>query len=111
MDGCGMGHSNKQQQHCIRAAGIPKNTCPAVYLPVLGVPALPKLGGWIDWQHAADPALAQQLRQIAGQARQLLHLDYHPLNVLAHTMLDERRQISAVIDWANATHWRSKLPI
>ena len=51
---------------------------------------------WIDWPRGCDPALAEQLRSIA-RAGSLLHLDYHPLNVLA---LGGR--LSAVIDWTNA---------
>ena len=52
---------------------------------------------WIAW---ADPddALRACLRAATGaNARALLHLDYHPMNVL---VADGR--VSAVLDWANA---------
>jgi Ser/Thr protein kinase RdoA (MazF antagonist) len=54
-------------------------------------------GDWIDWHGAADGELADRLRRDAGQARQLLHLDYHPLNVLSAA-----GAITGVLDWANA---------
>lgn len=52
---------------------------------------------WIEWQQAADPALAARLRQLAPPQPRLLHLDYHPLNVLV-----DGGHVSAVLDWANA---------
>jgi aminoglycoside phosphotransferase (APT) family kinase protein len=58
-------------------------------------PELPP-GDWIGWAGAGEPALQARLRAVAGAA-QLLHLDYHPLNVIT-----DGRQITAVLDWANA---------
>jgi aminoglycoside phosphotransferase (APT) family kinase protein len=52
---------------------------------------------WIGWYNAADAELQARLRASAGHRRQLLHLDYHPLNVLTHAT-----GVSAVLDWANA---------
>ena len=52
---------------------------------------------WISWHNTVDAGLAAQLRERAGHTPQLLHLDYHPLNVL---MGD--RDVTAVLDWANA---------
>ncbi|MDQ6674390.1 MAG: phosphotransferase [Chloroflexota bacterium] len=53
---------------------------------------------WIDWAGSLEPGLAKHLERLSG-ARQprLLHLDYHPLNVLMHNC-----QVSAVLDWTNA---------
>lgn len=51
---------------------------------------------WIDLAHP-DDALDACLRSTAKRAPALLHLDYHPMNVLI-----DRDQVSAVIDWANA---------
>jgi aminoglycoside phosphotransferase (APT) family kinase protein len=59
-------------------------------------PDLPA-GGWIEWAGAQEAALQTQLRACAATTATLLHLDYHPLNV----MTDSRR-ISTVLDWANA---------
>jgi len=59
-------------------------------------PALPP-EDWIGWAGADETALRERLRAAAGQARQLLHLDYHPLNVMT-----DGRRITAVLDWANA---------
>lgn len=50
---------------------------------------------WIDWA-GDDPRLRAALERRAGPAT-LLHLDYHPLNVLA-----EGARVSAVLDWANS---------
>jgi aminoglycoside phosphotransferase (APT) family kinase protein len=52
---------------------------------------------WIDWPNPAEPALAARLRSLQHGTHRLLHLDYHPLNVLA-----ERGRITAVLDWTNA---------
>jgi aminoglycoside phosphotransferase (APT) family kinase protein len=51
---------------------------------------------WIEWA-GDDPQLAGALRRLARPDTALLHLDYHPQNVLA-----DGGQISAVLDWANA---------
>lgn len=64
------------------------------------VPAPPELvhfpRGWIEWLDDDEPALQERLRALPRRDR-LIHLDYHPLNVLA-----EGDHISAVIDWTNA---------
>jgi aminoglycoside phosphotransferase (APT) family kinase protein len=61
------------------------------------VPAPPGLrDSWIDWPRACEPKLAQRLRELPDPEI-LLHLDYHPLNVLAQSGL-----ITAIIDWTNA---------
>lgn len=52
---------------------------------------------WIAWSGAEDAALANRLRSLAPTQPALLHLDYHPLNVLANG-----NEITAVLDWANA---------
>lgn len=52
--------------------------------------------GWIEWA-GDDPQLAGALRRLARPVPALLHLDYHPQNVLA-----DGGRISAVLDWANA---------
>jgi aminoglycoside phosphotransferase (APT) family kinase protein len=51
---------------------------------------------WVDWGDT-DDALRDRLRAISSDARTLIHLDYHPRNVLV-----EGNAISAVIDWTNA---------
>jgi aminoglycoside phosphotransferase (APT) family kinase protein len=64
------------------------------------VPAPPELAtgamSWLSWL-PPDPALADVLRRRAVPGSFLLHLDYHPLNVL---MADD--DVSGVVDWANA---------
>lgn len=52
---------------------------------------------WIAWSGAEDAELAGRLRSLAPAQPSLLHLDYHPLNVLA-----SGNEITAVLDWANA---------
>jgi aminoglycoside phosphotransferase (APT) family kinase protein len=63
------------------------------------VPAPPDLetaaASWLTWL-PPDPALRDLLRQRAVRSSALLHLDYHPLNVLV-----EGGEVSGVIDWAN----------
>ncbi|MDQ3695928.1 MAG: phosphotransferase [Chloroflexota bacterium] len=51
---------------------------------------------WIEWA-SPDAALRARLLDLTGRREVLLHLDYHPLNVLVD---DER--VTAVLDWANA---------
>ena len=51
---------------------------------------------WIAWANP-DDALRDCLRAAARRQSVLLHLDFHPLNVL---VADGR--VSAVLDWANA---------
>lgn len=50
---------------------------------------------WIEWAEP-DSALRDRLRR-SSDGEALLHLDYHPANVLV-----ERGRVSAVLDWANA---------
>ncbi len=52
---------------------------------------------WIDWMGADEPALAQRLRDSYGRRAALLHLDYHPLNVVT-----DGERITGVLDWRNA---------
>jgi aminoglycoside phosphotransferase (APT) family kinase protein len=52
---------------------------------------------WIEWAGPIDSPLRARLRDAAGGAAALLHLDYHPGNVMT-----DGRQITAVLDWANA---------
>jgi aminoglycoside phosphotransferase (APT) family kinase protein len=51
---------------------------------------------WTPRAEDSDPALERALRTAAGGRRSVLHLDYHPLNILSH-----RRVITCVLDWAN----------
>jgi aminoglycoside phosphotransferase (APT) family kinase protein len=64
------------------------------------ISAPPELGnaprGWIEWLRDDEPELQARLRALPPR-NALIHLDYHPLNVLA-----EGDRISAVIDWTNA---------
>jgi aminoglycoside phosphotransferase (APT) family kinase protein len=50
---------------------------------------------WIEWAEP-DTALRDRLRR-SSDGEMLLHLDYHPANLLM-----ERGRVSAVLDWANA---------
>jgi aminoglycoside phosphotransferase (APT) family kinase protein len=70
--------------------------------------------GWIEWAGDGEEALQARLRALPAQRTSdrracLLHLDYHPLNVLvagSSGRLAGRRAgryaVSAVLDWANA---------
>jgi aminoglycoside phosphotransferase (APT) family kinase protein len=52
---------------------------------------------WIELVGPDERALQDQLRRLPLRTDALLHLDYHPLNVLT-----DGRKITAVLDWANA---------
>ena len=54
-------------------------------------------GDWIGWAGADETALQTRLCAVAADTAQLLHLDYHPLNVMT-----DGQRMTAVLDWANA---------
>ena len=64
------------------------------------VPAPPELAAsphdWIRWAGAEAGPLEDRLQTLAPIPPRLLHLDYHPLNVLT-----DGAQITAVLDWTN----------
>lgn len=51
---------------------------------------------WLRWA-GDDPALAARFADLTPRRDCLLHLDYHPLNVLT-----DGRRVTAILDWANA---------
>jgi aminoglycoside phosphotransferase (APT) family kinase protein len=51
---------------------------------------------WIEWA-GDEPELKKRLLDLPSRKNRLLHLDYHPLNVMA-----DGGQISGVLDWVNA---------
>jgi aminoglycoside phosphotransferase (APT) family kinase protein len=57
---------------------------------------LDRSSSWIDWA-TPDANLRRLLLRHAADKTALLHLDLHPMNVLA-----EGRRLTAVLDWANA---------
>lgn len=52
---------------------------------------------WISWQGPLEPALHKRLQALDCQTNRLLHLDYHPLNVLT-----DGQRITGILDWENA---------
>ncbi|CAN5792716.1 hypothetical protein BH20CHL1_BH20CHL1_08470 [soil metagenome] len=52
---------------------------------------------WITRFSAVDDALRERLLSLNLQQNRLLHLDYHPLNVMVSD-----RKISGLLDWTNA---------
>ncbi len=52
---------------------------------------------WIGWSGNGDGALARELRRWSSGAQSIMHLDFHPLNVMV-----EGDTITGVIDWSNA---------
>ncbi len=52
---------------------------------------------WIAWSGANETVLQTRLHAVAAGAARLLHLDYHPLNLMT-----DGRRMTAVLDWANA---------
>src|SRR4051794_20089198 len=61
------------------------------------IPAPPELrADWMNWPRPAESAVAQRLHGLPRRTDRLLHLDYHPLNVMV-----DGAQVTAVIDWTN----------
>jgi aminoglycoside phosphotransferase (APT) family kinase protein len=58
---------------------------------------LVEAGSWVDWEGPAEQQLALLLRRLEGSTPALLHLDYHPLNILS-----DGKRITGVLDWTNA---------
>ena len=54
-------------------------------------------GAWIAWKCKDDPTLQDRLCHLQLNETALLHLDYHPYNVLT-----DGKQITGIIDWTNA---------
>ena len=54
---------------------------------------------WIEWA-GDEPELKARLYDLPTRKTKLLHLDFHPLNVMADGARSAR--ISGVLDWANA---------
>lgn len=52
---------------------------------------------WIDWLGPDEPSLQQRLRTMSHATDALLHLDYHPENVLT-----DGKSITGVLDWRNS---------
>jgi aminoglycoside phosphotransferase (APT) family kinase protein len=52
---------------------------------------------WIRWSGAGEDALQAYLSKMPHSSETLLHLDYHPFNVLT-----DGKKVTGVIDWANA---------
>ncbi len=55
------------------------------------------LSGWLASARAADPDVDALARRVDLAANALLHLDYHPVNILT-----DGERITAVVDWTNA---------
>jgi aminoglycoside phosphotransferase (APT) family kinase protein len=55
-----------------------------------------RFDNWVDWPEPVDDRLRGRLLSRPMRPA-LLHLDYHPLNVLI-----QRGRVSGVVDWANA---------
>jgi aminoglycoside phosphotransferase (APT) family kinase protein len=55
------------------------------------------LDAWIDWLGPDERSLQQCLRTMDHRSDALLHLDYHPWNVLT-----DGKRITGVLDWRNA---------
>jgi aminoglycoside phosphotransferase (APT) family kinase protein len=52
---------------------------------------------WIAWKCEGEPTIQASLRHLPLDTGTLLHLDYHPLNVLT-----DGKRITGIVDWTNA---------
>ncbi len=57
----------------------------------------PAFGNIMEWARGLDPILATRLESAGLSFRSLIHVDYHPLNVMT-----DGERITGVLDWANA---------
>jgi aminoglycoside phosphotransferase (APT) family kinase protein len=81
----------------IRSLGVAFGRVQAA-IHALPVPAdLPTLAISSEKAATSEPALAARLSELPQRSPALIHLDYHPLNVLI-----EGERVTAVLDWANA---------
>ncbi|MGI8553677.1 MAG: phosphotransferase family protein [Dehalococcoidia bacterium] len=65
---------------------------------VAAPPALQQASpSWFAWAGPAEQALRSRLQTLSLRPAALLHLDYHPLNIMT-----DGRRITGVLDWANA---------
>jgi aminoglycoside phosphotransferase (APT) family kinase protein len=62
----------------------------------LNAPAGMSATEWIEWV-GDEPELKARLYDLPSRKTRLIHLDYHPLNVMV-----QGGQVSGVLDWANA---------
>jgi aminoglycoside phosphotransferase (APT) family kinase protein len=53
---------------------------------------------WLNWLGDTEPDLQAYLRNLTGQSPVLLHLDYHPLNVMF-----DGTKVAGVLDWAGVS--------
>jgi aminoglycoside phosphotransferase (APT) family kinase protein len=51
---------------------------------------------WIDWSHPDEHALRAELYGLPLQRQALIHLDFHPMNILTGPS-----EVAAVLDWAH----------
>jgi hypothetical protein len=80
----------------VLALGVQFGRCQAAMHRIAAPPAL--RATWIAWAGPLRPGLGAYLERLTrGRPPRLLHLDYHPLNVLV-----QHGQVSAVLDWTNA---------
>lgn len=63
----------------------------------LSIGSMPLPNRWLDWVGNGETALLQRLRAFPVRMDRLIHLDYHPLNVMASV-----DGVTGVLDWANA---------
>jgi aminoglycoside phosphotransferase (APT) family kinase protein len=59
-------------------------------------------GGWIAWAGPEETALAACLSALPPRPVALLHLDYHPRNVLVAEDAEGVVHVAGVLDWENA---------
>ena len=65
-------------------------------VPAPGI-LLQRPDAWIKWSGSDEETLQERLQTTSGHKSALLHLDYHPLNVLT-----DGRSITGILDWRNA---------
>lgn len=94
LPGSRMADALRSQLHCSRDLGRVFGRMQANLHAIHAGGALRR--AWIDWQAPAPARVRDRLMELNLRDGALLHLDYHPENVLT-----DGRRITAVLDWTN----------
>lgn len=95
IEGKPLAHQLRSKPHLIWALGRTFGRMQAAIHTVAPLPDM-ETTSWIEWA-GDEPELKARLYNLPSRKAALLHLDYHPLNVMAHGS-----RSSGVLDWANA---------
>ncbi len=97
MAGESVGDVLLQKPHLARRLGAQAGNCLAK-IHAIPDPVIPGSDNWIARGARNDPALVARLTRLSVRAGSLLHLDFHPFNLVA-----QGGRIVGVLDWTNSS--------